>query len=204
MKPKTMDQYVQEHVDLAAQWLKDHVILCHEQNERVGIVEVGNRSGSSVHRCELMLVTHSGHLVMTGDHDTICWARYQGGGGVAGAIAWMARSGVCGYVREKASIGMGQIGVEDWSAEVALDQALDYLREAKEEATVEARAVNEVELWLKVIDMIRDCAHQQKIIEHIADHDSDCERLDLGVVPSQRLLWGWSIVKKADELLRNK
>lgn len=205
--------YVENHVKLASEWLKDHVILHHEQNDRVGIVEVGNRNGSNIHRCELMLAMHSGHLVLTGDHDTICWGRYRGGHGVVGAIAWIARDGVFGYVREKASIGMGQVGVEEWKAEVAFYEAVGNLREAQKELDEDRdqagivpdghddHLTSEVDLWNEVIKLIRNGHHQQDVIERIAHHDCDCERLDLGMVPSQRLLWGWSIVRKADELL---
>jgi hypothetical protein len=108
---------------------------------------------------------------------------------------------------------MGQVGVEEWKAEVALDEAIYNLGEAEKELGEDRDQVgivpdghddhltSEVNLWREVIELIHNGHHQQDIIERIADHDCDCERLDLGMVPSQRLLWGWSIVRKADELL---
>jgi len=207
MTPITVSQYVDNHVKLADKWLSDHVVLHHEQHERVGIVEVGKPNGSFEHRCEIVLVRHSGHLVVTGDHDTMCFGRYSGPNRVSAAIAWMARDGVCGYVREKASIGMSGVGVDTWIAEVALSQAESYrddVYEQEAQSIGDEYALREARLWREVAHMIRDGYEQNSILEHIYDNDGDGERCDIGVVPSQRLLWAWSIIRKADQLLTEK
>lgn len=199
MKVQSEKDYVNDHVKLAEGSLKDLAILRHDQwAGRGGIITVGNPNGSSVYRCDIML-SPAGYLILTGDLDTVVWGGYCGDT-VAGAVEWMARSDVSYYVHQKANIGMGNVGCDDFDEGVAVWEAKDYLRDA-----IEGDCISRKD-WEEVVENLTDPnvgtwdAHS--VGEMIYGIMNDPECTSIGNVASQRLLWGWSVMRKTNELLQ--
>ena len=137
---------------------------------------------------------------MVGDCSAMIWA-HSPSSTIEGAIASMATDDISYYVLQKAHIGMGGgIGCDAFEEDVALWEAQDYLRSAVEAGCRSA------ERWRKVVKALESEGEEPWNHESVASllylmlGDSDIPTL--GVVPSSRLLWAWSIVRKAHELLR--
>jgi len=192
-------EYIKQHVEMADKSLKDLAILRHDNWPGGGLVIVGNPNGSSCYRCEIVLVP-SGHLILTGDLDTMVWGRF-GGGAVREAIHWMARSDVSYYVKQKANIGMGRIGCEEFELPVAIWEAREYLRDAQRDECSSA------EKWKIIVAKLESEDEEWShylVSELLYNTLCDCEYPNLGMVPSQRLLWAWSLLRKADALFHLK
>ncbi|MFA5053183.1 MAG: hypothetical protein WC565_03955 [Parcubacteria group bacterium] len=189
--------YIKQHVELADKSLKDLAILRHDNWPGGGLVIVGKPSGSSCYRCEIVLVP-SGHIILTGDLDTMVWGRWNiAEGGVREAIRWMARSDVSYYVRQKASIGMNNIGCEQFELPVAIWEAREYLRDAQRDECSSA------EKWKKIVAKLESEDEewtQDSVTELLYTTLCDCDIPNIGMVPSQRLLWAWSLLRRADAL----
>lgn len=191
MKAISEKEYIAEHVKLADSCLAEHQILYRDSNK----VTVG-KPGRSEYRCDLIL--SGAYLIMVGDCDTMVFAYYSGKT-VDGAIEWMARSDVSYYVRQKANIGMNNVACDDFDAEVALWEARDFLRDAIEN---DCRTVDS---WRKVVEALEDEDREEWQENELADFMyrtfADPDFCEIGLVPSHRLMWAWSIVRTAHRLL---
>jgi hypothetical protein len=192
MNPQSEKDYIADHVKLAETSLAEHQILYRDANK----ITVG-KPKSSTYRCDILL--SGAYLIMVGDCDTMVFAHYDGRD-IEGAIKWMARADVSYYVKQKAAIGMGSIGHESFDLDVALWEAKENLRDAEEDEgnrSIEGwrKIVRELETRYDEYDDRREALNL--LYTTLADYDHD----SFGMVPSQRLLWAWSIIRKAHELL---
>ena len=193
MKPLSTKQFIDQHVEMAARSLKDHAILSRGPGERLVI---GNPDGSSTYRCTLMLA--QGYLVLVGDLDTMVWAHCSYPH-IEQAISWMSTKDIGHYVLQKAKIGMGNIGCEQYVDEVALYEALDRVEDAKKEDRP-----GEANRWGQVAEFIQSATHDEYALNSYMyeEMEFDSEELGLGMCPSSRLLWAWLLVRKARDLLQ--
>jgi hypothetical protein len=189
---------IAQFLDMGKSSLAKHQILSRGPD----FVEIGASNGSSNMRCRLSL--YRGHLSLVGDPDHMVWAYYQGQG-IEGAVAWMARGDIEYYVRQKASIGMGNIGVDEFDNEVALTDAEEHLRELERDGAGAIR----VKGWEKIVRELKDnggAMGQHDTYNLIYEIAYDCDSLsgNFGVVVSPRLVWAWMLVCKAHELIEAK
>lgn len=188
--------------------LKDHKIL--SQDDKT--VLLGNPNGCSNFRCEI--ISSGGYLIVCGDNDIMCFG-YDGKTTVQQKIAWMGRP-FSEYVREKAHIGMTSgLGCEVFDSEIAVEEIHDHMMDpGSEEGDREGWKrvkVRVCEVWpdetdfAKPIDEVLKLEagdiEQRDLWDIIYKELEDCEHLDIGVVPSGRLISAWCLVKKANELL---
>lgn len=199
MKPQTVTEYVKHVTDVIdMSSLQDLRILHRWQcGQRGGMMVIGKPNGSSVYRCEITL-TPSGHLILTGDLDTVCWARFSGES-LERAITWIGREQFSMYCSEKASIGMGH-KLEKYVPEIALMDVEDNIENARSDENEEA-----VEIWEEIREMITEYDENiEEIRQAIYDKTGDCEAVDIGMAPSPTLIWGWGYLRNVRRLLESE
>jgi hypothetical protein len=184
---------IQDFLEMGKSSLAKHQILSRGPD----FVEIGAPNSSNM-RCKLSL--YRGHLSLVGDPDPMVWAYYDARD-IEGAIAWMARGDIEYYVHQKASIGMGGIGVDEFDDEVALADAEEHLRHVTEEDSRRMR----IKAWEKIVEELKDNGAMGQhdtynLIYEIAD-DFDNLSGNFGMVVSSRLVWAWMLVRKAHELI---
>ena len=193
MKTKTMDERrIERLVATAKDSLKDHVI----RSEGERFVEIGAPGDCNM---QCMLAFGLGHLAVFGDNNPVVFAYYNDSGGITGAIRWMSCDNLS-YVRKKATIGMTHLGTKVFDLEIARAEADDHAAEALREGSrlVAAR-------WTEIAKRLRnnDEWTEQQAHEMAYGVLGDSELFDdLGIVVSERVVWAWMLVRKANELLR--
>lgn len=188
MKPMTKKEYIADHVKRSDESLAEHIILTRGPGERI----VVGKPDRSEYRCTLMLA--QSYLVLVGDLDTMVWAHCPYAK-IEQAISWMSTEDVGYYVLQKAQIGMGSVGCESYIPEVALQQAMDMAADESENENGKK--------WSSIVDYIQESDHNNNSLDAMVyETFDDCEMLGMGMCPSPRLLWAWSIVRKANELLK--
>jgi hypothetical protein len=190
--------------------IKDHRILAQDNKT----ILLGNPNGCFNFRCEI--ISSGGYLIVCGDNDIMCF----GGGGkttVQDKIVWIGRQ-FSSYVREKAHIGMTGVGCEEFDSDVAADEIRQYMTDPYEDERfkeawkrIKVRAIeafpNDSQLNAPIEEVVKleMCeVDQRELQEIIYDEMEDPEHLDVGVVPSRRLIAAWCLVKKANDLLQEK
>lgn len=199
MKAESREDYIKNMIEIINQSeLNDTRILKRGECEGIGsMLLVGKPHGSSMYRCEITL-TYSGHLTLTGDLTTVCWARYSRKT-MEGAIAWMgAEKFNSSYMGEKAGLGMGR-RLEKYEPSVALDDIDDKIAQVQEFDNQEA-----VEMWTEIRELAASNASKEEVQTAIYKKTDDAEEVNVGMVPDPSLMWGWGMLRHVRRLLENK
>jgi len=183
-----------QHVLMASESLKDHVVLPGSVDGRW---QIGKPNGSSVFRAEI-IVTFCNSLIIHGDVDLVCFRSYHGPGGPLAVLGWVA-GGSSDYMTQKASMGTGSSVAREYDAEVALDDVLDHIEQGQENP--EDHPANWLEVWKEVEVRIRRGDPEMYIQQAIYDGLGDAELVGVGDCTSSRVLWGWLLVKKLHSLM---
>jgi hypothetical protein len=158
-------------------------------------------------------VTFDGAIVVQGDIDIVCFARYGRYAFPREVLNWMGRrDAVSTYVLEKASIGM-TVGPEDNSVvrtvqeDVWMHDAVQYVRQNYEVQLDATLAVPDAPEWLtELLREVSDGTDPREAVANAVGNARDCDLYeegvyDWGVVPSGRVIYAHAAIRRLTELL---
>lgn len=180
-----------------------------------------------------IIVTVSGSVVVTGDIGPMIYGRYSNPRtNPEGGAHWMGRQGgVTGYVRQKASIGMGskRDAVDKWDSDIAytdlqelVDERIDEIKEdygdidndvdyedyteeekekIREELEKKLSEDEELEAYREAMTMVED--GPEIALGPIYDNITDGWEIcgSIGIVPDPDVFFTWAALEKLSQLL---
>jgi len=157
--------------------------------------------GETCHFWYEVVVLANTAVCVWGDIEGVIFA-YGGGKGndPERVVRWIAGSNLS-YAREKAAIGMSNIGDTTDSDEVALWELYQYLKDQAEEGVGTKMGEEGYEV-AQAIDIIEHGGGVHGARQHLYDHGVDCEFVSsLGVVISPRVVYALEAVNRLVKML---
>ena len=165
------------------------------------------RKDSSVFWCDIVVMQVG--LAVWGDIPGCFFSYYSGARKPEDLIYWIANSGFTSYTLEKANIGTGNIGIEEYIPEVAEYELSEALESAKEHFDEEwddvknqyTEAINDAIQQIRNNDLVPPAL--DSLYDDICDIEPDCFEwvFDIGKVPSMRYFLAVAAISRLASLL---
>lgn len=201
MERKDRQQREKDFLVIGEHSLRQHEIRKTESRPDGPFMWLVGKPGSSFYQATVV-VAYDGSVIIHGDVNIVCFQSYRGLGGALEAIRWVALSDLS-YLEAKAAVGTGQEVAYDYCDEVALDDVLDHIEQLeKEREDSDPESEKQIASWRLVEGSICDGDHEIEVRELVYEELNDPElAVHIGTVTSARVVWGWMIVRKLNELL---
>lgn len=150
-------------------------------------------------------VDHWGGILVDGDFEGLRFA-YSNAPPI-GRVHWIgsARTGCPGITRyemEKASIGTGHDAVWTYNADAAVVDLREIAEECDEELAEEPDGPGGAEI-LALAEEAGDLTQEQMMTE-LMEIDPDAWELDVGIIPTDRVLYAHAAIARLSELLKKE
>ena len=201
MKPQSPKEYLAMFDEMAKNNLKNHRITKAGEN-----YWIFRDPANSFYWCQI-IVTEDRSVIVHGDVDLVCFQRFCGDPGLTRPIQWVAESSL-DYLKGKAVRGIGHSNVYTFDESVALYEAIQRRDQHLKDGTDEEGEIDEYEKkaadkWAEVIEFLEEeSPDQRELQEFIYETFEDPEELDIGEVPSARLILAWLIIRKLWDVLK--